>query len=270
MSFPICHPRHCRLVWCFVLLVVCVVQSGAGSNLPTVKSSDFTAVSQFNSTVKYRVIRSSQRASYLRCAAACLKEEDCSYFSYTKDTRRCELSDDSIVSVNKEKLKYFKRNGDCPCSVEGPLGMEDGRIPDESITASSVWKNQADHGPLKARLYTQEYAAAWCYGGYEDSPWIQVDFNGTATITGLITQGRGDSEYDQRVTEYQVSYSDDAQSWDHVTDAFGRQIKFAGNSDRSTLVTARFPLALRTRILRIHPSAWHNYCSMRFEVIGCY
>ncbi|XP_038047485.1 lactadherin-like [Patiria miniata] len=243
--------------------------SGAGSNLPTVKSSDFTAASQFNSTVKYRVIRSSQRASYLRCAAACLKEEYCEYFSDTKDTRRCELSDDSIVSVNEEKLKYFKRNGDSPCFVEGPLGMEDGRIPDESITASSFYRNLPTYAPPRTRLYTQGSAAAWCYDGSEDSPWIQVNFNGTVTITGLITQGRGD-RYNQWVTEHQVSYSDDAQSWDQVTDAFGTQIKFAGNSDRSTLVTARFPLALRTRILRIHPTAWNKHCSMRFEVIGCY
>ncbi|XP_038047493.1 lactadherin-like [Patiria miniata] len=200
-----------------------MVQSGAGSNLPTVKSSDFTAASQFNSTVKYLVIRSSQRASYLRCAAACLKEEDCKYFGYTKDTRRCELIDDSIVSVNEEKLKYFKRNGDSPCSVGGPLGMEDGRIPDESITASSFWRRHSTYS-TRARLHTLGTAAAWCNVETEDSSWIQVDFKGIVTITGLITQGRGDY-HNSWVTEYQVTYSDDAQSWDHVTDAFGTPVK---------------------------------------------
>ncbi|XP_038060479.1 lactadherin-like [Patiria miniata] len=154
-------------------------------------------------------------------------------------------------------------SGDSSCSVEGPLGMEDGRIPDERITASSFWANRADHAPTRARLNTQGYAAAWCNDDSTDniSPWIQVDFNGTVTITGLITQGRGDN--DQRVTEYQVTYSNDRQSWDHVSDADGTPMKFPGNNDMNTLVTTRFPFALRTRFLRIHPIAWNEHCSMR-------
>ncbi|XP_038060996.1 uncharacterized protein LOC119731795 [Patiria miniata] len=266
MNLSICQLWHDYVIWCFALLAVFVVQGGAASNPPTVTSSRFTAESQFNSTVKYRVIRSSQRGSRLGCAAACLNEVNCSYFSYTKDTRRCELSDDSIVATNEEKLKYYRRSGDFSCSVEGPLGMEDGRIPDESITASSFWDNRADHAPPRARLNTKGYAGAWVEDSGDLSPWIQVDFNGIVTITGLITQGREDN--DQWVTEYQVTYSNDAQSWHHVTDA--TPIKFPGNSDRNTLVAARFPFALRTRILRIHPTAWVLHRSMRFEVIGCY
>ncbi|XP_038060485.1 lactadherin-like [Patiria miniata] len=151
--------------------------------------------------------------------------------------------------------------------------MEDGRISNESITASSIWQtNRAVCGPVRARLNTQGFAAAWCNDETTDniSPWIQVDFDGTVTITGLITQGRGDSPCDQWVTEYQVTYSEDGQSWNNVTDADGTPIKFPGNKDRNTLVTTRLPFTLRTRILRIHPTAWHAYCSMRFEVIGCY
>ncbi|XP_038060475.1 lactadherin-like [Patiria miniata] len=166
--------------------------------------------------------------------------------------------------------------GDCRvgiliCSVEEPLGMEDGRIKDERITASSFWQNDADYAPPKARLNTQRRPAAWCNDKTTDdiSPWIQVDFNGIVTITGLITQGRGDSPR-QRVEEYQVTYSEDGQSWNNVTDADGTPIKFPGNKDRNTPVTTHLPFALRTRILRIHPTAWNHHCSMRFEVIGCY
>ncbi|XP_038046744.1 lactadherin-like [Patiria miniata] len=158
-----------------------------------------------------------------------------------------------------------------PCSVGGPLGMEDGRIRNESITASSVWGNFTNHAPPRARLNTQGHAAAWVSAGNSDpNPWIQVDFVSMVTITGLITQGRGDQVDTQWVTEYQVTYSDDGQSWNHMTDADGASVKFAGNSDRNTLVTARFSSALHTRILRIHPLEWSTHCSMRFEVIGCY
>ncbi|XP_038060459.1 retinoschisin-like [Patiria miniata] len=147
--------------------------------------------------------------------------------------------------------------------------MEDGRIRDERITASSFRFNLASYVPPRARLNIQGHAAGWVSNYSTDrSPWIQVDFVGTVTITGLITQGRGDMDY--WVTEYQVTYSEDGQSWHHVTDADGTPIKFPGNKDRNTLVTTRLPFALRTRILRIHPTDWHWHCSMRFEVIGCY
>ncbi|XP_038060467.1 lactadherin-like [Patiria miniata] len=171
-----------------------------------------------------------------------------------------------------ETIVHFSSD-DVSCSVGGPLGMEDGRIPDERITASSFWENRAVCGPVRARLNTQGYAAAWCNDEITDniSPWIQVDFDGTVTITGLITQGLGDSHpYDQWVTEYQVTYSKDGQSWNNVNDADGTPKKFPGNKDKNTLVTTRLPFALRTRILRIHHTAWSVHCCMRFEVIGCY
>ena len=39
------------------------------------------------------------------------------------------------------------------CSQDEPLGMEDGRIPDESITASSIYNEWVSFcGPQRARL----------------------------------------------------------------------------------------------------------------------
>ncbi|XP_038060464.1 lactadherin-like [Patiria miniata] len=180
--------------------------------------------------------------------------------------------DTFLISSDLEKIQqWLNCPGKLSCSVEGPLGMEDGRIPDERITASSFWQNRADHAPPRARLNTQGYAAAWCNAGSTDniSPWIQVDFVGTVTITGLITQGRGDNDR-QRVEEYQVTYSEDGQAWNYVIDADDTTMKFPGNKDSNTLVTTRLPFTLRTRILRIHPTDWNEHCSMRFELIGCY
>ncbi|XP_038077282.1 lactadherin-like [Patiria miniata] len=237
-----------------------------------VTGNRYAYAKQYKSTVKFQVIRSSQRASYIKCAAACLNEENCRYFSYTRDTRQCELSDESIVSINEENLTYHRRSGDSFCSLEGPLGMEDGCIPDESITASSFYGNLGSHAPVRARLNTEGYAAAWCNDATSDniSPWIQVDFNRKVTVTSLISQGRGEYYYYQRVTKYQVTYSNDGQSWDHVTDALGTPMKFPGNKDANTPVASTLPFALRTRILRINPTEWNNHCCMRFEVIGCF
>ncbi|XP_038060533.1 EGF-like repeat and discoidin I-like domain-containing protein 3 [Patiria miniata] len=157
------------------------------------------------------------------------------------------------------------------CSEAGPLGMEDGRIPNASITASSFWGNLADHAPRKARLNTEVYAASWVSAGSSDpNPWIQVDFGCIVIITSLITQGRGDQRDRQWVTEFQVAYSNDGQEWTNVNaEGESAPTKFPGNSDRNTYVTTTFPKAFQARFLRILPTQWSVHCSMRFEVIGC-
>ncbi|XP_038066505.1 lactadherin-like [Patiria miniata] len=165
------------------------------------------------------------------------------------------------------------------CSDEEPLGMQDGRIKDEQITASSYYQNKLNHGPAKARLDTQAYASAWCYDRHRetdpDHPWIQVEFNSEVYVTGLVTQARGGDIHNtnhQRVTRYRVTHSRDGQSWDHVTGADSMSEEFTGNSiDQSYdhQVTARFGTVLRTRFLRILPTDWKGHCSMRFEVLGC-
>ncbi|XP_038060523.1 lactadherin-like [Patiria miniata] len=151
--------------------------------------------------------------------------------------------------------------------------MEDGRIPDASITASSVWSNHADYGPTRARLNLRATngAAVWCNAGAsEANPWIQVDLGSNATITGVITQGRAD--YHDWVTEFKVAYSDDGQEWTTVTDDGSCRptpMKFPGNSDQNTHVTTTFPRSFQARFLRILPTKYHRFCCMRFEVLGC-
>jgi len=44
---------------------------------------------------------------------------------------------------------------------------------------------------------------------------------------------------------------------------------FAGNSDRSTVVINPLPLPVQARCVRINPTAWNVYISMRFDVLGC-
>ncbi|XP_038052366.1 lactadherin-like [Patiria miniata] len=166
---------------------------------------------------------------------------------------------------------YFNCHDVLECSREGPFGMEDGRIPNESITASSVHPNRANFAPTRARLNLQVKggAAAWCNVGHDEThPWIQLDLGSDATITGVITQGRGD--HPDWVTEFKVAYSDDGQEWTDVIDnGSSTPMKFPGNSDQNTHVTTTFPKAFRAWFLRILPTQFHEYCCMRFEVLGC-
>ncbi|XP_022103672.1 lactadherin-like [Acanthaster planci] len=176
------------------------------------------------------------------------------------------------LHVVKALIPFHCRLGVRVCSEEGPLGMEDGRIPDGSITASSFFSNDANYAPPRARLNTQGFPAAWADAGQSDpNPWIQVDFNTFVYVTALITQGRGDPPYNvQRVTQYQVMFSDDGEAWSQESNEDGTPTKFPGNIVIDSEVTTRFSRAIHTRFLRILPTDWTSHCSMRFEVVGCY
>ena len=57
--------------------------------------------------------------------------------------------------LTKETLPRGCIAGAFACPDGKPLGMEDGRIPDDSLTASSTWRDKADHSPVMARLNTE-------------------------------------------------------------------------------------------------------------------
>ena len=93
------------------------------------------------------------------------------------------------------------------------LGMEDGRIRDSQITASSVWDNNvAFYGPTNARLNHPAAvddgnlitAGAWTQYIDDINRWIQVDLGVSMIVSGIVLQGREDA--DQWVTKYKVTY----------------------------------------------------------------
>ena len=57
------------------------------------------------------------------------------------------------------------------------LGVESGDIPDASLTSSSVWSNERDHGPHRGRLnmpVNDHEVGAWIPHRDDDNSWIQV------------------------------------------------------------------------------------------------
>ena len=96
------------------------------------------------------------------------------------------------------------------CSV--PLGMEDRRIPDSAITASS--SVNSSHGPSNARLNFLNKGSdisAWCPKSSSENQWLQIDLGEVTAVTKVATQGRYSSE--DRVTTYTLSYSVDGTHW---------------------------------------------------------
>ena len=86
------------------------------------------------------------------------------------------------------------------------LGMEDGRIKDSALTASTNYNgNHAARLGRLNRVQPSGYSGAWCALTLDTNQWIQIDLGRLTTFTKVATQGRQDG--DQWVTSYAVSYS---------------------------------------------------------------
>lgn len=87
-----------------------------------------------------------------------------------------------------------------------PLGMKSKEIPDEAITATSVFNQY--HGPERARrdkVIEGLYTGGWVSLYIDLGQWIQVDLGNITKITGVATQGH--HELFRWVTDYYLSYS---------------------------------------------------------------
>ena len=96
--------------------------------------------------------------------------------------------------------------------------MENRRIVDSQITASSVWPDTNYlHPATNARLNRPHRyggtstAGGWAAADNNVHQWIQVDLGIANMVSGIVLQGR--EEHNQWVTEYKVDYSEDAVSW---------------------------------------------------------
>lgn len=96
------------------------------------------------------------------------------------------------------------------CST--PLGLQNGRIRNSRITASSEYN--VYHAARLGRLHLHKrgrYVGAWCAKHKNRNQWFKVNFGRLMKITKIATQGRQDAA--QWVTYYRVSSSVDGIHW---------------------------------------------------------
>ena len=96
------------------------------------------------------------------------------------------------------------------CST--PLGLQNGRIRNSRITASSEYN--VYHAARLGRLHLHKrgrYVGAWCTKHKNRNQWFKVNFGRLMKITKIATQGRQDAA--QWVTYYRVSSSVDGIHW---------------------------------------------------------
>ncbi|XP_038051055.1 EGF-like repeat and discoidin I-like domain-containing protein 3 [Patiria miniata] len=148
------------------------------------------------------------------------------------------------------------------CSSLQPLGMEDGTIQDDHITASSIWSTT--YPARKARLNIDN---GWAASSDDANPWIEVDLFQSTVVSGVTTQGAGRGSH---VTAYKVAYKKQPSSdREHVTDGNGNIKVFIGNTDRNTPVTNLFDESVVATVVRIEPTERYANAALRLELLGC-
>ncbi|UJR21404.1 hypothetical protein I4U23_024494 [Adineta vaga] len=145
-----------------------------------------------------------------------------------------------------------------------------GLPPYGKISASTTWPSrhratcQAEDGYLLTNK-------GWCSKKkYKHDQWLEFDLGHPSTVTSLITRGRADTNQEQWVTKYRVSFSNDSRLWIYYKDKLQSEPKeFAGNNDPDSERIHFLNEPFFARHVRIHPTDWHNHVSMRAGILGC-
>ncbi|XP_030842245.1 lactadherin-like [Strongylocentrotus purpuratus] len=154
-----------------------------------------------------------------------------------------------------------------PIRGEG-MGVEDGRIPNSSLTSSSSFDHRytASDGRLNGGA-SHEENVAWLAKDDDIDKWVKIDLGKTSTVTGVIVQGRWG--WEQWITSVKVSYSLDDVAWTYALEPqCGEQKVYPANYDNTTPEIILFPRPVTARYVRIHPLTWQEHQGMRYEVLG--
>nr|XP_039268971.1 discoidin domain-containing receptor 2-like [Styela clava] len=154
-----------------------------------------------------------------------------------------------------------------------PLGMQDKRIPDDHLEASSF--HARGTGPIFARLEREEGDGAWCPKGVIDkddrSQYLQVKLPSLSFLSIVATQGRDAGGAGQEyIPSYALNYSRDGITWFQWKNYRGVSV-LEGNQDPKNVVHRKLnPGIPSVRYLRLIPVTTRprSVCA-RIELYGC-
>ncbi|XP_019613873.1 PREDICTED: lactadherin-like [Branchiostoma belcheri] len=140
-----------------------------------------------------------------------------------------------------------------------PLGLEDGRLADDKITATTETAGfEAFRGRLNGRR-------AWQMGTVDRSQYLAVDLGENLYVSAVKTQG----QYGGHVTDYRLVYQVDGSSALNPYRENGTEKLFPGNSDSTTAVEHQLVQPVYARYLLINPREYTAIPRMRVELFGC-
>ncbi|XP_049885499.1 epithelial discoidin domain-containing receptor 1-like [Pectinophora gossypiella] len=157
-------------------------------------------------------------------------------------------------------------------NCEVPLGMENGLISNDSLSASSSYDQSVS--PLSSRLRTEIRGGAWCPNGLitpESRQYLEIDLRGLFLITATETQGRfANSVGVEFVESYGLEYwRDDLNRWVKYKDFNGSRL-IPGNVNTYTPRKSTLEAPFVASRVRFFPFAAHpRTACMRVELYGC-
>ncbi|XP_066148473.1 discoidin domain-containing receptor 2-like isoform X2 [Euwallacea fornicatus] len=160
-------------------------------------------------------------------------------------------------------------NGEC----KSALGMEEGRIPDHAISASSSYEAKSV-GPQNARLRQEKNGGAWCPKAQISSDikeYLEVDLQKNHLMTWTETQGRfGNGQGQEYAEAFLVEYWRSALgAWVTYKDSRGEKVLTA-NTNTYIVVHQRLELPFVASKVRFIPYSEHpRTVCMRVELYGC-
>ena len=120
-------------------------------------------------------------------------------------------------------------------------------IPDSQMTASTYFTNE--HAPHFGRINDTRGDGWGALYAKDPSDWLQVDFGRTAQVCAVETQG--DTEGDEWVIDFSLSFSSDGVSWTHS--------EYANDTQVVSYVSSRLFLDLREVMMQLSPTLRNNY-----------
>ncbi|KAJ7370566.1 hypothetical protein OS493_031301 [Desmophyllum pertusum] len=173
------------------------------------------------------------------CVIMCIEHRLCESSNYYRKTKVCELNDKTVISNPEDMVDFewaiymtnnvrilpcydfdfecgrqadichLKKGGNMCKECGGALGLENGKIPDAAITASSSFNFAL--APNRVRLNSP---SAWSIANSPRGPhWLQVDLGRIMAIKKVATQGRRIDSHRQWVKSYKVSSREDGGNW---------------------------------------------------------
>lgn len=155
------------------------------------------------------------------------------------------------------------------------LGLENGKINDSSLTASSSY-DPTNVGPANARLNGEKHGGAWCpkdpISPEKDDEYFQIDLVDTHVITEVLTQGRfANGQGQEYARAYRLHYwRKGMDGFKEYHDSLGRTI-LPGNKNTYTVANNSLNPPILASKLRILPHSNHSRTvCLRVGLRGCH
>nr|XP_034183281.1 discoidin domain-containing receptor 2-like [Osmia lignaria]XP_034183368.1 discoidin domain-containing receptor 2-like [Osmia lignaria] len=152
------------------------------------------------------------------------------------------------------------------------LGMENGEIPDEDISASSMYDPSL--GPKHARLRQDKGGGAWCPKNMvtkEGKEYLEVNLHNPRILTSTKTQGRfGNGHGVEYTEEYFVEYwRPGFNKWVRWRNRRGMELLAGNNNPYSEKEQVFDPAIVATKIRFIPYTSHMRMVCIRVELYGC-